>query len=220
MSARKWCVMATAHTALHSRFANCCSSGLAPQITADQLLAARYTRTGEPLAPACMHGNVWTALDGCAKAQSLRVFKKAREHVAGIAEEQLHIDVLCGAADLLQVAWLAQVDAHLHVETRLDACRGEWLKEIVCWASPCSTTTQWLALRKLRSGNWAVSSEHVASNRPSSRATSTTLTPCSASLVASDLPIPAHQMSIDLFAVQASHRHIVTNCYKSNLHRC
>lgn len=28
MSARKWCVMATAHTALHSRLASCCSSGL------------------------------------------------------------------------------------------------------------------------------------------------------------------------------------------------
>ena len=31
MRVRKWCVIATAHTALHSRLASCCCSGLQPK---------------------------------------------------------------------------------------------------------------------------------------------------------------------------------------------
>lgn len=98
MRVRKWCVIATAHTALHSRLASCCCSGLRPKVAQSSRL-----RTWHKEMP-----------NTCKCTPGLRVLKEPCEHVASVVEDQLHVQISCRLMYLFQVAWSAQVDPNLN----------------------------------------------------------------------------------------------------------
>ena len=160
-------MMATPQTALHSRFASCCSSGL------HDIILLSSTRHCLPLLehackwklcmgsrPACARlpksgteASAWhVQLDAWGPSRAL---KEACQHVAGIAEEQLDVNVPCSAGNLLQVAWLSQIDTHLQHANLFTKMFSDEAWQAICMPLHGEGPT----FLKDRCGNWAFSSE-------------------------------------------------------------